>query len=271
MNNPQDVHAPEPPSAAVPKKRKPRGLRWQARLVTRFVRPMLRTLAMLRIANTKVINRPTKLIKGRGVIIAPKHLSDIDHFYIGGALRRVAVFVSKAEVRSWPIAGLFLRTMGTIFVDRNDPASKAAVPELFGEVVEHGGAGIMYPEGTTVVGYPHKEGVPAVGDLKTGVARTALATNTCILLVGLAGPEKVLPSRKYPGLSLRAPVVVNFDDKLLDPAEVRKEVAPDNPNHPTDAQFREMVRRLTERMHEDLTQLTVEAVEIAAARTKKKH
>lgn len=266
MSSPQDSHVSEPHAPAKPKNRKPRGLRWQARLVTRFIRPMLRTLAILRIANVKVINRPTKLIKGRSVILAPKHLSDIDHFYIGGALRRVAVFVSKAEVRNWPIAGWFLHLMGTIFVDRDDPASKAAVPELFGEVVKHGGAGIMYPEGTTVVGYPDKDDVPAVGRLKTGVARTALATNTCILLIGLAGPEKVLPSRKHPGLNPRKPVVVYFDDKLLDPEDVRREVAPDNPFEPTAEQFTEMVNRLTDRMHKGLTQLTVAAVEIATTR-----
>lgn len=263
MSNLQDAQA-SPESSST--KRKPRGLRWQARLMTRLIRPLMRMLAILRIANVKVLNRPTKLIKGIPVILAPKHLGDIDHFYIGGALRRVVVFVSKIEARGWPLAGWFLRLMGTIFVDRSDPASKAAVPELFGEVVKHGGAGIMYPEGTTVVGYPDKEDVPAVGKLKTGVARTALATNTCILLVGLAGTEKVLPSRKYPGLSPRTPVVVNFDDKLLDPVDVRKEVAPDNPFEPTGEQYSEMVRLLTERMHDGLTKLTIAAVEIAAAR-----
>lgn len=267
MSNLQDAQAsPEPSQSAALKTRKPRGLRWQARLTTRFVRPALRLLVMLHIAKATVINRPTELIKGIPVILAPKHLGNIDHFYIGGALRRPVVFVSKMEARGWPIAGLFLRLMGTIFVDRNDPASKAAVPDRFGEVVTHGGAGIMYPEGTTVVGYPDKEGVPAVGDLKTGVARTALATNTCILLVGLAGAEKVLPSRKYPGLTPRTPVVVYFDNKLLNPEDVRREVAPENPFSPTDEQFREMVRLLTKCMHKELTELTVAAVEVAATR-----
>ena len=236
--------------------------------MTRVIRPLLRLLVVLRVARSLVLNRPTALLGNQGAILAPKHLSDIDHFYIGGALRRPVVFVSKTEVLKWPLAGQFMRFMGSITVDRDDPASKAAVPGLLGEVVQHDGLAIMYPEGTIV----RRE---VVGKLKTGVARVALATNKPILLVGITGTDEVLPSGKGARPNIRARVIVHFDDKLIDPIAVRKAVAPENPFDPTPEQERRMIAEITQLMHDGLTRLVLTAHEAAATqaaeRAWKKH
>lgn len=261
---------PEAAADADTRKGKPRGLRWPARLMTRLIRPWLRLSVILRIANVTVVNRPTKLIKGIGLFIGPKHLTDIDHFYIAGALRRVVVFASKSEVWDWPVAGWFMRLMGSIPVDRNDPAARVLVPVRLGEVAEHGGAALMYPEGTTVKGYPYKKGAPAVGKLKTGLARASFETNRPILLVGITGTDQVMPTRTRAWPNLRHPVIVHFDTKLLDPIAVRKAIAPDNPFSPTPEQERRIIERLTQLEYEGLVRLVATAHEAAAEQAAQK-
>jgi len=271
VTNLQSQHVPtEIGLDSAPPGPKPRGLRWPARLTTRIIRPLLRLLVILRIVRSVVVNRPVKLVDDRGVIVAPKHLSHIDHFFVAPPLRRPVVFVSKREVWDWPVAGLFMRLIGSIPVDRDDPTSKAAVPRLHSEVAMHGGAGLMYGEGTTVIGYPYIRGVPPVGRLKTGVARTSLKTNKPILLVGITGTDDIMPSRQNPGFKPRSQVIVHFDDKLIDPIAIRMQVAPDNPFDPTPAQERAMIETITAIMHAGLTRLVVTAKEAAAEQAAQK-
>ena len=70
------------------------------------------------------------------------------------ALRQAAdgIFVAKAEVRSWPVAGPIVAAMGTIFIDRTN---RRDIPRAGDQVMERLNAGegvIVFPEGTSTSG-----------------------------------------------------------------------------------------------------------------------
>ena len=86
----------------------------------------------------------------RGGLIVANHVSYVDIV----ALSAVAAcaFVSKKEVASWPLFGLYARCGATIFVDRD---RRSAVADVAHEMRERLDAGVpltLFPEGTSTGG-----------------------------------------------------------------------------------------------------------------------
>ncbi len=82
--------------------------------------------------------------------LVTNHLSYTDI----GALRAVVkgVFVAKAEVKKWFLAGRICRDMGTIFIDR---ANRRDIPRAGEKIVARLDAGegvVVFPEGTSTKG-----------------------------------------------------------------------------------------------------------------------
>lgn len=83
-------------------------------------------------------------------LIVCNHLSYLD--IIVFAALAPCVFVSKREVRKWPIFGLFAALAGTIFVDRSQPAlARASVAEMQ-DTLRTGTRIVLFPEGTSTGG-----------------------------------------------------------------------------------------------------------------------
>ncbi len=83
--------------------------------------------------------------------LVTNHLSYTDI----GAIRAVVdgVFVAKAEVRAWFLAGRICRDIGTIFIDRTN---RRDIPRAGEEILERLDAGegvIVFPEGTSTAGH----------------------------------------------------------------------------------------------------------------------
>ena len=62
------------------------------------------------------------------------------------------VFVAKAEVESWFLAGRICRDMGTIFIDRKNRRDIPRAGELIVERLDAGEGVIDFPEGTSTAG-----------------------------------------------------------------------------------------------------------------------
>ncbi|MEK9874048.1 MAG: lysophospholipid acyltransferase family protein, partial [Betaproteobacteria bacterium] len=108
----------------------------------RFYRGALRILGVrIRVFNDFSPRRP--------VFVVANHVSYLDVFVLGSLIP--AVFVSKQEVRDWPVVGWVAWLQRTIFITRR-PAR--AVDELapLGEALENGFNVIMFPEGTSTNG-----------------------------------------------------------------------------------------------------------------------
>lgn len=82
--------------------------------------------------------------------LVTNHLSYTDI----AAIRAVAkgVFVAKAEVETWFLAGRICRDMGTVFIDRKNRRDIPRAGELIIERLDAGEGVIVFPEGTSTKG-----------------------------------------------------------------------------------------------------------------------
>lgn len=121
--------------------------RWRiiSRVTHRFA-ALLR--AMLNIKIT--IEGERELLESRGAFIISNHQGYVDGFVLGSLFP--VIYVSKKEVRSWPLIGQWTALCGTVFVDRQH---KEKIPLLVEEIVKklRQKANILvFPEGTSTNG-----------------------------------------------------------------------------------------------------------------------
>jgi 1-acyl-sn-glycerol-3-phosphate acyltransferase len=106
---------------------------------------------------------PARDARGVGRLFVMNHRSMLDIFVNLAFLE--ANIVSRADLSRWPVIGLAARRVGTLFVDRSDKRSGAAVINAMCAAVERGRAVMVYPEGTTFAGdevHPFRPGAFAV-------------------------------------------------------------------------------------------------------------
>jgi 1-acyl-sn-glycerol-3-phosphate acyltransferase len=120
-------------------------------------------------------------------IVAPNHLSVIDHFVVGAALPRRITYVGKAEyMDSWKTRHIF-PALGMIPIDRGGGSAADRALSAAAGLLEAGELFGIYPEGTrSRDGNLHKG--------HTGVARLALRTGAPIIPTGLQGTDVVQPA-----------------------------------------------------------------------------
>lgn len=85
-------------------------------------------------------------IPRRGLLIC-SHLSYLDILAISAVTP--AVFVSKAEVRNWPLFGWFAVISGTVFVDRERRTQVGEVNREIESALSDGALVVVFPEGTS--------------------------------------------------------------------------------------------------------------------------
>jgi 1-acyl-sn-glycerol-3-phosphate acyltransferase len=83
-------------------------------------------------------------------LLVSNHLSYLDILIYGATAQ--CVFVSKVEVRSWPLLGLLAWLGGTVFVDRRSAASAAEAARRIEELLAAGILVLIFPEGTSTDG-----------------------------------------------------------------------------------------------------------------------
>ena len=88
-------------------------------------------------------------LPGSGLIVS-NHVSYLDILAYSAAVP--CVFVSKAEVESWPVFGRYARWSGSVFVRRHDRADAARANVSVVESLRDGVPVVLYPEGTTTDG-----------------------------------------------------------------------------------------------------------------------
>jgi len=83
---------------------------------------------------------------GGGVLVC-NHVSYLDVLVLGQ--KQPLVFVSKSEVRDWPVIGWLTRCAGTLFIRRENKGDVVRLAEQFRPLVEQGTAIVIFPEGTS--------------------------------------------------------------------------------------------------------------------------
>lgn len=95
-----------------------------------------------------------------GALLVCNHVSWLD-IYLILATRRVH-FVSKAEVRSWPLVGWLAQQTGTLFLERGRRADTARVNADMQALMKQGRWVAVFPEGTTSDGRGLKRFLPSL-------------------------------------------------------------------------------------------------------------
>ena len=83
-------------------------------------------------------------------LLISNHISYVDIFLLTAFAP--SRFVSKAEIRDWPVAGAMCRTVDIIFVDRHRRRDVTRVADQIAEALAAGDPVILFPEGTSTPG-----------------------------------------------------------------------------------------------------------------------
>lgn len=96
------------------------------------------------------VRMETQGVPAHGAVIVANHLSYLDILVL--AAQTPLVFVSKREVRGWPLFGWFAEKAGTRFIDRNRRGDVARIGEELEPLIAEGLAVVLFLEGTTTDG-----------------------------------------------------------------------------------------------------------------------
>ena len=93
----------------------------------------------------------TGVLAGRpGRMLLANHVSWIDVFAVHASVP--SRFVAKSEIRGWPLLGVLVTLVGTLYVERGRRHAVAAINRQVHERLRHGETVAVFPEGTTTAG-----------------------------------------------------------------------------------------------------------------------
>ncbi|MDT3707007.1 MAG: lysophospholipid acyltransferase family protein [Thiobacillus sp.] len=95
-----------------------------------------------------------------GALLVCNHVSWLDIYLIYAAQR--VHFVSKSEVRAWPVAGWLAHKTGTLFLERSRRAATARINDEMRALIQSGAWVAVFPEGTTSDGRGLRRFLPSL-------------------------------------------------------------------------------------------------------------
>jgi 1-acyl-sn-glycerol-3-phosphate acyltransferase len=105
------------------------------------------SVKMLRLAGMRLVVHHDEARLDRGALVVGNHVSWVDIYVINAW--RPTPFVSKAEVRDWPIVGWLAHQLGTVFVHREKRKDAHRTMHEMAARLAAGDVMCMFPEGTT--------------------------------------------------------------------------------------------------------------------------
>lgn len=126
-------------------------------------------------------------------LLVANHVSWLDILAIN-AVQPVR-FVSKADVRGWPLVGWIVACGGTLFIERERRSDAMRVVHQVAEALSSGGQIAIFPEGTTSDG---RDVLPFHVSLLQAAVTTGVTTQPVMLRFSDAG-ESFSPAAPYIG------------------------------------------------------------------------
>jgi 1-acyl-sn-glycerol-3-phosphate acyltransferase len=105
------------------------------------------SLKMLRLAGMRLVVHNDDARLDRGVLVVGNHVSWIDIYVINAW--RPTPFVSKAEVRRWPVVGWLAQQLGAVFIQRDKRSDAKRIMHELAARLSAGELMCVFPEGTT--------------------------------------------------------------------------------------------------------------------------
>jgi 1-acyl-sn-glycerol-3-phosphate acyltransferase len=169
------------------------------------------TVPTILLYRLKVIGRKNVPRRG-GLILAPNHFSQMDHFFVGVYLPRIIRFMGKSQLFGPPVLTAILKH-GGVFPVRRGHRDEEAMKTAF-TLLDQGEMVLVYAEGG-------RSRSGELGRPKRGIGRIALESGAPVVPVAIYGSAGV---RKWK--RLRFPqVTIEFGEPLTFPLE--KDVSPE--------------------------------------------
>lgn len=105
------------------------------------------SLKLLRLVGMRLVVHHDDRRIDHGVLVVGNHVSWLDIYVINAW--RPTPFVSKAEVRQWPVVGWLAHRLDTIFIHREKRRDAQRAMHEMAARLEGGGRVCLFPEGTT--------------------------------------------------------------------------------------------------------------------------
>jgi len=105
------------------------------------------SLKMLRLCGMRLVVHNDAARLDRGALVVANHISWIDIYVINGW--RPTPFVSKAEIRQWPVVGWLAQQLDTVFIQREKRSDAKRIMHELSERLSAGELMCVFPEGTT--------------------------------------------------------------------------------------------------------------------------
>lgn len=137
--------------------------------------------ALLRIP--VAVPRPAEM-PGRAILVS-NHASYLDGLVLSAVLPGELTFVAKQELARQRVAGQFLRALGAVFVQRDDPAAGVDGERAVFEAVAAGKRVVMFPEGTF-------DRAPGLLPFRLGAFTIAARTSVPVVPIAIRGSRSIL-------------------------------------------------------------------------------
>ena len=134
-------------------------------------------------------------------VLVANHASYLDTVVLCAAIPIHFAFVAKRELLDHPISRIYLRRLGTQFVERFDARQSVADARRLGATVKAGVSSGFFPEGT----FTRAAGL---GPFRLGAFMAAAAAGVVVLPVAIRGARTVLRDGEW--LARRGPIEVNI-------------------------------------------------------------
>lgn len=108
------------------------------------------SLRMLELCGMKLVVHNDAARLDAGALVVSNHISWIDIYVINAW--RPTPFVSKAEIRHWPLIGWFAQNLDTVFVEREKRSDARRIMHELAARLARGELMCVFPEGTTTDG-----------------------------------------------------------------------------------------------------------------------
>jgi 1-acyl-sn-glycerol-3-phosphate acyltransferase len=105
------------------------------------------SLKMLRLCGMRLVVHNDSARLDRGALVVANHISWIDIYVINAW--RPTPFVSKAEIRQWPVVGWLAQQLDTVFIQREKRSDAKRIMHELSDRLSAGELMCVFPEGTT--------------------------------------------------------------------------------------------------------------------------
>ncbi|MBO1627383.1 1-acyl-sn-glycerol-3-phosphate acyltransferase [Bacillus cereus] len=140
---------------------------------------------MVRVAGSTVqVNGLENVPKDKPVLVVSNHQSDMDIPVLLGYLNKPIGFVSKAEIKKFPLVPTWMELMNCVFMDRSNRRQSLQAIKDGIELLKNGHSIVIFPEGTRSKGCE-------MGEFKAGSFHLAVKSGVAILPVTLDGTYKM--------------------------------------------------------------------------------